>query len=111
MSKNCAICGDPFEAARSDRRYCSAACRKSAWRGAPAIEQPAELPGPVARETRVILGRLDVDLDRDHVGRAALRCAAALDDPNTPPGALVGLSRALPEALEYLREVRRTELS
>jgi hypothetical protein len=51
-----------------------------------------------------MLGRLGVD-DSDEVARAALSCAAALDDPYTPPGALVGLSRALPEALEYLRGV------
>jgi len=98
------ICEGWFEASRSDARYCSAACRKAAWRGAPKAKQPAALPGPITRETRAMLGRLGVD-DSDEVARAALSCAAALDDPYTPPGALVGLSRALPEALEYLRGV------
>lgn len=106
ITRNCAQCGDPFEAARSDARYCSTACRKAKWSGKSAVRQPAALPGPIARETRVILGRLGVD-DSDEVGRAAIACAAAMDDPSTPPGALVGLSRQIPETLRYLRT--RTE--
>lgn len=104
--RNCEMCTAPFEASRSDARFCSPACRKLAWRGVPKAKQPASLPGPISRETRTILGLLGVD-ECDDIGRAALSCAAALDDPATPPGALVGLSRALPEALEHLREVRR----
>lgn len=104
VTRNCEICEGPFEASRSDARYCSATCRKAAWKGVSKAEQPTPLPGPIARETRAILGRLGVD-DSNEVARAALSCAGALDDPYTPPGALVGLSRALPEALEYLRGV------
>jgi hypothetical protein len=104
VPKNCAACGTSFEASRSDAQYCSPTCRKAAWKGLPKVQQPTELPGPIARETRTILSRLGVD-DSDDVGHAALACAAALDDPSTPPGALVGLSRALPETLEYLRGV------
>lgn len=104
VTRDCDICQAPFEASRSDARYCSAACRKAAWRGLPKAKQPAALPGPITRETRAILGRLGVD-SSDDIGRAALSCAAALDHPATPPGALVGLSKALPETLAYLREV------
>lgn len=101
-TRDCAICGNSFEATRSDARYCRAACRKAAWRGVPKATRPAALPGPIVRETRALLARYRVD-GADEVARAALSCAAAMDDPGTPPAALVGLSKALPEALRYLR--------
>lgn len=103
VSRNCEHCGTAFEARRRDARFCSAKCRKQAWTGAPLIVQPPALPGPVERETRVILTRLGVSPD-DDVARAALRVAATLDDPATPAGALPGLSRVLPETIQHLRD-------
>jgi hypothetical protein len=108
VTRACVMCGESFEASRRDAKFCSPACRKAHWRGVPVLEQPAALPGPVTRETRAILAQLGVD-DSDHVARAALACAAAMDSPHTPPGALVGLSKALPESLAYLREVYRRD--
>lgn len=101
---NCAMCGGSFEASRRDARYCSAACRAAAWRGDEAVEQPAAMPGAIEREARVLLRRMGAD-ESEHMAIAALACARAMDDPHTPPGALVGLSKELPEALRYLREV------
>ena len=104
VTKSCENCGDSFETARRDRRFCSPACRKASWRGVPAVERPSTLPGPIVRETRALLAKYGVD-DANEVARAALRCAAAMDDPNTPAAALVGLSKALPESMRYLRGV------
>lgn len=108
VTRSCAFCGGSFEASRRDARYCSPACRKAAWRGDSPVEQPAVMPGAITRETRAILRRLGVD-DSDDIARAALNIAQAMDSPHTPPGALVSLSKALPEALAHLREVRERD--
>jgi predicted nucleic acid-binding Zn-ribbon protein len=102
VMRGCAQCGELFEAGRRDARFCSPQCRKKSWKGVPSVPVPAELPGPVTRATRAELAKLGVDT-ADDVAKAALSCASALDNPGTPPGALVGLSRVLPESLDYLR--------
>lgn len=104
----CDMCGEPFEAARRDARFCSAKCRKRSWKGEPHVPHPGQLPGPIEREARALLARLDVDVEGDDVARAALRCAAAMDDPATPPGTLPGLSRALTDAVTHCREIARS---
>ena len=104
VTHSCGACGASFESRRRDARFCSPKCRKAAWSGAPLIEPLPTLPGPVERETRAILAGLHVD-GADDVARAAVRVAGALDDPNTPASALAGLSKALPGALAYLRQI------
>lgn len=100
----CRICGDPFESSRRDRVYCGGKCRKAAWRGVkPAPPVPRSLPGPIERATRVVLAAEGADVAAD-VAVAALRCAAALDDPQTPPSALVPLSRTLGDLAREMRE-------
>lgn len=102
VTHSCEACGAAFESRRRDARFCSPACRKAAWKGAPLLEPPPTLPGPVERETRRILSGLQVD-GADDVARAAVRIAGALDDPATPASALGALSRQLPQTIAFLR--------
>ena len=49
MTRNCDICGKPFEAMRPTRRFCSATCRQRASRGSivrtPTVARPAQMRG------------------------------------------------------------------
>lgn len=74
----CALCGEPFEAKRSTKRYCSASCRARASQGAtPVTDLPRPTANGVEAATRAELDaadRLDTAL-----GQAALALARRVD--------------------------------
>jgi len=103
MTKTCAGCGETFTAARRDKRFCGPSCRRKAWtsRSSATARPTAVLPGPVHTATRQLLVNAGVDLDAD-LACSALRLAEAVDDLDTPPSALPGLTRALPAVVRDL---------
>ena len=91
---------------RTSARFCGDRCRKRAQRHPEARGIGRRVPdtgGEVTAATARYLAALGVPED-DHVGRAVLACARAFDSPRTPASALVGLSRAIHESMQYLRE-------
>lgn len=118
MRKDCAACGEPFEAANARRRTCSDRCRKAASRSArirPVRDVPPkpDEPKPVDPAGRGELWQVThaqlVAADRVNtpLGQLALQHAAALDSPDrTDTGSsLAALSKEYRAALaEAIRD-------
>ena len=103
----CLWCGEPLATRNRRARYCGAACRSNAHRHGPrAVPIGDRQPrgGQIVAIVSAQLEALGCRLEDDDLARAALALARALDDPRTPPSALVPLSKELPAVLAYLRE-------
>lgn len=114
MRKECAECGDSFEARRPNATYCGPRCRKRAQRAgrtdqkartvpvAPLPDQPEE-DGPVTAATRRELAA--AGREESALGQGALAAARRIDTPTSDSGsAVASLIRehraALAEALD-----------
>ena len=79
VERPCDVCGEVYEAKRTNSRYCSSTCRKRASRGAvaPVVVVPDPVPGPVEMATEQQL----VTLKRGSspLGQAALTLARRID--------------------------------
>ena len=92
MTRECAACGQPFEAKRSTARYCGEVCKKRAQRRQPKGAKSAP-PAPrtlvdVTRARLEAVGRLDTV-----IGQQALRLAGRLLSDYDTGSALAALSR------------------
>src|SRR5512141_1652440 len=106
MTRPCLWCGQPLEGNNPRRRYCSDAHRAQARRNGPravrlADHQPRGTDGDITQAVLASLRTLGVPAD-DHLARAALALARALDAPQTTPSAMPGLSKELQNVLAYL---------
>lgn len=116
MTRQCDVCGKPFEAKKPQARFCGATCRKRHSRGAgkaPAAPKTSPPPQPVASgvtpqsETHILVPQVGLiasvvnDLTaagrmQSVLGQQALRMAIRLETSTVDTGAgLVSLSKEL----------------
>lgn len=103
-ARDCAQCGEPFEAKRATALYCSGKCRKRAQRSRGPVAEAASSPpasdGDVAGAVREKLAAAKVDATP--LGRAALVLARRIDTFGAiePGAALASLTRELRATLD-----------
>ena len=100
MSRECVICGKPFEAVRHQARYCGPNCRKRAQRGAAGVQKLPKVPAAAVENAGLVdsvtaelvsVGRLNTAL-----GQAALALATRMETSTVDTGAgLASMSREL----------------
>ncbi len=93
MNKQCQGCGNDFEAKRSDKRYCSDACRLRRQRLGPITEGL----DPVGSDLRTVIIADLTKADRLETvtGKLALALADAIGSPFTTGAAKASLSKEL----------------
>lgn len=103
---NCARCGKPFSAVRSDAKYCSSTCRSAKFRGGPDPDLPPSGPDvlTVADITSDLVTAVENELLAAGVlataaGQAALMLARIASNPAATDGPRVTAARQVAGAV------------
>ena len=110
MRKNCADCGNQFEAKRAAAKFCSDLCRKRAQRrpGGPKMQQPQPGdpgdPGPVETKVRADIAAL---VTLHPMGEAITAMSVALARALDSGQSLMGIAAINRELRENLAELSR----
>lgn len=103
---NCARCGKPFTAVRSDAKYCSSTCRSAKFRGAPDPDLPPTVPdvATVGDIVPDLVATARAELEAAGVlnttaAQAALTLARLATNPNVTDGPRVTAARQVAGAV------------
>ena len=104
MTRNCAVCGKPFEATRKTAKYCGSTCRARQSKGVIVAFTPPPQPDPWANDPPLVAAvRSELDgfgRASSALGLAAIELAFGVASGQTPPAAKATLTKELRATLE-----------
>lgn len=115
-TRQCAVCGKPFEAARSTAKYCGSSCRARASQGAGAarpVGPPAGLNADrsdrgLVQSTQAAL--VEAGVLQTVAGQQAMLLAHRMTSPSETGAAVASMSKQLSAVMvEALKSVKRVD--